>query len=113
MSRIRVLTVVGMSFVLLACAGAQQQEKNDLKIAESNWKLGVGYYQQGKVEAALEKLQKALKARPDYSPAHSSIALVYQRLGKNDKAREHYETALELEPSNGNIHNNFATFIGL
>lgn len=111
MSRIRVLTVVGMSFILMACAGAQQQQKNDLKIAESNWKLGVGYYQQGKIEAALEKLQKALKAQPDYPPAHSSIALVYQRLGNNEKAREHYETALEFEPTNGNIHNNFATLL--
>jgi type IV pilus assembly protein PilF len=111
MSLIRVLTIVGMSIMLLACAGAQQQQKNDLKIAESNWKLGVGYYQQGKIEAALEKLQKALNAQPDYSPAHSSIALVYQRLGDNKKAREHYETALQLEPANGNIHNNFATLL--
>ena len=111
MSRTRALIVVGISFLLLACAGAQQQQKQNHKIAESNVRLGVGYFRQGKVEAALEKIKKALKAEPDYPEAHSSIALVYQQLDENEKAREHYETALDLLPSSGVIHNNYATLL--
>ncbi len=110
MSQARVLTIVSLSFLLLACAGTQQQEDNH-KIAESNWRLGVGYFRQGKVEASLEKFKKALKAVPDYPEAHSSIAVVYQELGEDEKAREHYETALELRPENGDIHNNFANLL--
>ncbi len=111
MSRIRTLIVVYLCFFLLACAAAQQQQKNNEKIAESNVRLGVGYLQQGKVEAALEKIKKALKAVPDYPDAHSSIALVYQQLGEDEKAKEHYETALELQPDNALTHNNYATLL--
>ena len=111
MNRARVLIIISMSFLLLACAGAQQQQKKNHKIAESNVRLGVGYFQQGKVEAALEKIKKALKAEPDYPDAHSSIALVYQQLNEDEKAKEHYETALELQPKNGIIHNNYATLL--
>ncbi len=111
MSRIRVLVIVGMSFLLLACAGARQLEKDNQKIAESNVRLGVGYFQQGKVEDALVKIKKALKAVPDYHDAHSSIALVYQQLDQDEKAKEHYETALELQPDNGLTLNNYATLL--
>jgi type IV pilus assembly protein PilF len=110
MSRARVLLIVGLSFLLLACASAQQQKTNH-KIAESNVRLGVGYFQQGKIEAALEKIKKALKAEPDYPDAHSSIALVYQQLDEDEKAKEHYEIALDLQPKNGIIHNNYATLL--
>ena len=110
MSRIRLLIIVGMSFVLLACASAQEK-KNNHKAAESNLRLGVGYLQQGRVDAALEKIKKALRAEPDYPEAHSSIALVYQQLGEDEKAEEHYETALELQPESGVIHNNYATLL--
>jgi len=110
MSRIKTLMVVYICFFLLACAGTQQQDNNQ-KIAESNVRLGVGYFQQGKVEAALEKIKKALKAAPDYPDAHSSIALIYQQLDEDEKAREHYETALVLQPDNGLIHNNYATLL--
>ena len=111
MSRTRILVVVSISLLLFACAGAQQKNENNLKIAESNVRLGVGYFQQGKVEAALEKIKKALKASPDYPDAHSSIALIYQQLDEDEKAKEHYETALELQPDNSLIHNNYATLL--
>jgi type IV pilus assembly protein PilF len=111
MIQTRALVVVGMSFLLFACAGAQIQQKKDQKIAESNWRLGVGYYRQGKVDASLEKFKKALKAVPDYPEAHSSIALAYMRLDQHEKAREHYEVALELQPEDGDIHNNYATLL--
>jgi len=106
----RGIIIVSLSFLLLACASSQQQKTNH-KIAESNVRLGVGYFQQGKTEAALEKMKKALKAEPDYPDAHGSIALVYQRLGEDEKAKEHYEIALELQPNKGITHNNYATLL--
>lgn len=106
----RILIVIGLSIILLACATTEQKQEK-YKIAESNVRLGIGYLQQGRVEAALEKLQKAVNVAPDYPEAQSSIALVYQQLGEYDKARDHYETALELKPDSGIIHNNFATLL--
>lgn len=106
----RIAAVIGMSLFLLACVSAQQQ-KNTYRIAESNLQLGVGYFQQGKTEAALVKILKALEAFPDYPEAHSSIALVYQQLDEHEKSRKHYEIALELQPGNGVIYNNYGTLL--
>jgi len=66
---------------------------------------------QGRIEASLEKLQKALEAEPDYAPAHSTIALVYQRMGEFDKADEHFQRALSLNPQDGRTHNNYAVML--
>ena len=110
MSRTRVIIVVGLGILLMSCA-SQQKMKNNHKIAESNVQLGIGYLQQGKVEAALVKIKKALEVEPDYPEAHSSIALVYQQLGENKKSLEHYERALELKPESGNTHNNYANLL--
>ena len=110
MKHTQVLIIVSMSFLLLACASTQEQKKNH-KIAVSNVRLGVGYLQQGKVDAALEKIKRALEVEPDYPEAHSSIALVYQQLGENEKAEEHYKTALEFLPEDGIINNNYATLL--
>lgn len=106
----RILLVFGISVLLLACTSAQQKEQN-LRIAQTNIQLSAGYLQQGKVKVALQKAQRAIDADPDYAPAQSTIALIYQQLEDNDKSKEHYERALELEPDSGSIHNNYATLL--
>lgn len=106
----RILIITVLSSLIFACASAEKQNEN-FKIAESNVQLGIGYLKQGRVEAALEKLKKAVDIAPDYPEAQSSIALVYQQLGEFEKSREHYEIALELQPDSGIIHNNFATLL--
>lgn len=108
----RALLLVCLCGFLLACAGSNVQTKeNKLRLADTNVRLGVGYLQQGRVDDALDKLQKALNAVPDYPEAHSTIALVYDRLGESDKAGEHFEQALKLKPEDGATHNNYAVFL--
>lgn len=111
---LRSLFIIMLCVTLFACSSAQErkkQEKNKYRIADTDVRLGVGYLKQGRVEAALEKLLKALKAVPDYPEAHSSIALVYERLGETEKAGDHYRQALEIKPEDGSIHNNYAVFL--
>ncbi len=118
MSIMRSLFVVTLTVVLIAtlsaCATVQErerEEKRNFRIADTNMRLGLGYLQQGRVQAALEKLQKALAAKPDYPEAHSTIALVYGQLAKNEKAEKHYLRALELSPKEGSVQNNYAVFL--
>lgn len=111
---LRLLLLVLIASSLAACATVQEQERdeeNKFQIADTNVRLGLGYLKQGRDEAALKKLQKAVDAMPDYAEAHSSIALAYERLEKPDKAAEHYERAVELKPKDGSIHNNYAVFL--
>lgn len=109
---LRTLFMVCLCALLLACAGSSVERKEDnFRIADTNMRLGVGYLQQGRVDDALEKLQKALKAVPDFPEAHSSIALVYERLNDKENAAHHYEQALKLKPEDGATQNNYAVFL--
>lgn len=111
---LRLLFVSVVAIVMSACATVQEQEQeaeNNFQIADTNVRLGLGYLKQGRDEAALEKLQKAIDVMPDFAEAHSSIALAYERLEQPAKASEHYETAVELKPKDGSIHNNYAVFL--
>jgi type IV pilus assembly protein PilF len=111
---LRLLLLAALSLSLFACATVQDQKREDktrFRMADTNVRLGLGYLQQGRDEAALEKLQKAVDVMPEYAEAHSSIALAYERLEEKDKAGEHYQRAVELKPKDGSIQNNYAVFL--
>ena len=114
MSILRALLIAVLAITLLACTTVKEQEREDKKqseIANTNLRLGLGYLQRGRLDAALEKLQKAVTAMPDYAEAHSGLALVYEQLANNEKAEFHYQRALELSPTDGAIQNNYAVFL--
>jgi len=111
---LRTAFVIALSFMLFACATVLEQEREDkaqFRIADTNVRLGLGYLQQGREKAALQKLKRAIDAMPEYAEAHSSIALVYIRLDEMDKAEKHYQRAVELKPNDGAIQNNYAVFL--
>jgi type IV pilus assembly protein PilF len=103
-----------LAIVLAGCSSIEnyknEQAKNERLVA-TQVQLGVGYYEQGNYEVAMEKLQKALELKPDYGPAHSAIALVYEQMQKYDKADEHYREAVDLSPEDGGIYNNYGVFL--
>lgn len=79
--------------------------------ARVHTELGQKYLQQGKLELALEKLQKALSFDPDYVDAHTVIAVLYENIGDSAKAEEHYRRAAQLKPKGGSELNNYGAFL--
>lgn len=75
--------------------------------------LGQRYLEQGKLEIALDKLNTALRFDPNYADAHTVIALLYERIGKQQLARENYLRAVQLRPAAGAENNNYAQFLCL
>ncbi len=73
--------------------------------------LGQKYMAQGKLEVALENLNKALAADNNHADAHTVIGLLYERIGDNAKAEQHYRRAAELMPKSGNENNNYGAFL--
>jgi type IV pilus assembly protein PilF len=107
------------AFVALSgCAStAQQTDQSDqlnvdeAKAGRINTQLGMAYMQRGQLEAAMEKLQRALEQTPDYPDAHAAVAVLYERLGELDKASHHHERAVRLAPDDSQMLNNYGRFL--
>ena len=83
----------------------------DERLAEIRMALGAGYMQQGELDVALRELEQSLDLNPRSASAHATMALLQLRLGKPQLAEEHYRKALELSPSDPEIHNNFGVYL--
>ena len=54
---------------------------------------------QGDFEGAATKLQEIVKETPTHSLSYSALAVVLQKLGRNDEAIAHAKKVVELEPN--------------
>jgi type IV pilus assembly protein PilF len=81
------------------------------KGAEVHTQLGQQYMQNGDLQTAMEKLNKALQFDPNYAPAHTVIAVLYERINDNPNAELHYRRAVEIDPKKGAPNNNLGVFL--
>lgn len=102
--------LLGAGLFLGACSQITNAS-HDVKAAEYNAELGVKYLQSGRLQLANQKLLKALEQNPDSVKAHHYFAILKQRLEENDKAEEHFKKALEIDPKNPEIRNNYGSFL--
>lgn len=79
--------------------------------ARVNMQLGLGYLQQGNLAIAKEKLERARDIDPDLPDLHGAFALLDQRLGRDKEADKEYRTALQLQPHDPSMLNNYAVFL--
>ena len=52
----------------------------------------------GQCEEAIRQCQLSLEIDPKFPAAYYNLGLAYLQLGGKDKAEEHFETALLLDP---------------
>jgi len=86
-----------------------KQEKDDP--AEINTQLAIEYMREGMNEAAMEKFNKALKQNPNLQVAHTSVAILYERLGETALAKKHYRKAYSLNRKDSPTLNNYGRFL--
>ena len=79
--------------------------------AVANLNLGAAYLRQGRLTLALERLDRALDHDPRLAEAHSTIAMVYDRLGDVEEARDHHRRAIRLAPNDPATANSFGVFL--
>jgi len=60
---------------------------------------GVGHYQQGHWDVAMEHYQKAVKADPNSAIVRYNVALTLDKMGKHEDATASFKKALELAPN--------------
>lgn len=98
---------------LTNCSLFSDQEEGASKeaAADTYAKLGTEYLRMGQMNVALEKLRLAITLDENNIEAHDSIAVLYEQIKEYPKARQHFETALELKPDSAATLNNYGRFL--
>jgi Tfp pilus assembly protein PilF len=78
--------------------------------ARSQVDFGIKVAQRGLWREAIYRWERAAEIDPGYAAAFNNLAVGYEQEGMLDKAREAYEKALELDPRNNFIRQNFELF---
>lgn len=114
----RKLGVVSLVVLLLGgCAAPQttqstaQTSGNNRKIAELNTQIAIQHLKDQDYELALKKLEKATASDPSYADAYNTRAIVYGRIGENEKADNNFQRALRIDANNPLTLNNYGQFL--
>jgi len=94
----------------VAQASAQDQNKADRGQSKQQVEFGIKVAQNNLWNEALYRWEKATKLDPTYAAAWNNLAIAYEHDGKFDEAKKAYEKALELEPKNLMIRQNYDLF---
>ena len=80
-------------------------------IAKAHTELAAQYYERAQPGIALEELDVALKAYPQYAPAYNVRALVRMALREYPQADEDFRYSLRLDGNDSDTHNNYGWFL--
>jgi Flp pilus assembly protein TadD len=72
--------------------------------------FGIEVAQRGLWREAIYRWERAVAIDPTYAAAFNDLAIGYEHEGDLVKARKAYEKAIELEPKNAQIRQNFELF---
>src|SRR5438067_1304724 len=93
--------------VALSPAASFADARND---AKKQVDFGINVAQRGLWREAIYRWEKATQIDPTYSAAFNDLAIAYEHEGQLEKARKAYEKALELDPNNQQIRQNYELF---
>jgi Flp pilus assembly protein TadD len=106
MNRYTLVTLAFLLFGLSAhpLADAQSDAQAQVKFGNEVARLGLW-------KEAIYRFQRAVDVDPTYAPAWNNLGIGYEHEGRMEEAREAYETALDLDPSNLTIETNYDLFL--
>jgi len=100
--------------VLGACASRSStplHAANVQQAAAANTQLGIQYLNQGDLNLAKMKLDRALEEDPSNAEVHSARAMLFERMNQPVQADEEFRTALKLAPHDPDVVNNYAVYL--
>ena len=99
--------------VLIACGTAVTASPSfaDARSdAKSQVEFGINVAQRDLWREAIYRWQKATELDPTYVAAYNDLAIAYEHEGQLDKARKAYEKAMEIDPNNAQVRQNYELF---
>ncbi|MEZ8825897.1 type IV pilus biogenesis/stability protein PilW [Vibrio amylolyticus] len=111
----KILSALSLT-TLLGCVtvtegGAPASNATSIEKAETRVALGLGYLEKGNMIKARENLESALEHAPNYYRTQLSMAHYYDEVGETQSAKEMYQRAVNRNPKNGDVLNNYGTFL--
>lgn len=109
-----VVFALAASVSLSACVtegGPVNEPASDAEAAQANVNLGVGYLTQGRPDAAVDALERALDLDPRSVDAHSTLAVAYDLLENPELAEQHHRRATQLDANDGDAQYRYAVFL--
>ena len=103
--RTRILTVM-----LLLGAAAAPLAADARSDAKKQVEFGITVAQRGLWREAIYRWERAVQIDPKYAEALNNLGIAWEHEGDLVKARAAYEKALELEPENALIKQNYELF---
>ena len=103
----RLFSIFTVFILTLSAASLAADARGD---AKRQVEFGIAVAQRGLWREAIYRWERATQIDPTYAAAFNDLAVGYEREGQLDKARKAYEKALELEPNNAQIRQNFELF---
>jgi Tfp pilus assembly protein PilF len=104
----RTLLVAGvLAFLLGSVPAYAANPRND---AKAQVDFGIAVAQRGLWREAIFRWKKAVEIDPTYAAAWNNLAIAYEHEGQFESARDAYERALKLDPTNNFIHQNYDFF---
>jgi len=104
------IVVASVGVVLSATAAFADTASKTRSSARTEVEFGMQVAQRGLWREAIYRWEKATEIDPTYAAAFNDLAIAYEHEGQLDKARKAYEKALELDPNNSQIRQNYELF---
>ena len=101
------LTLVVACAAAMAASPSFADARND---AKAQVEFGINVAQRGLWREAIYRWERATELDPTYAAAFNDLAIAYEHEGQLDKARKAYEKALELDPNNVQVRQNYELF---
>ena len=116
MSLPRAAMLLVAALALGACVSTGADRRSDSagstrEAARINTDLGIGYFRQGRIEMALERLERAVEQDSRYPRAYAALAVVYQQLGETQQAESAFRNALRLSGRDPDLQNSYGVFL--
>jgi len=103
----RFFALFAVVVLALTVAPAAADARSD---AKKQVEFGIAVAQRGLWREAIYRWERAAQIDPTYAAALNNLAVAYEHEGDLDKARAAYEKAIELEPDNTFIKQNYELF---
>ena len=109
------LLVLGLMLSLASCVSSSTRPTSASPpsasdAAQYNLQLGISYLRQNNLQAAREKLERAIEQDPDLATAYAALGVVFERLEDPAGAERLYRRAVDLDPADPDNLNALAVF---